>query len=121
MAKNQLTPEQDLITRQFYKDVVISGNALVNSPAHKRQLRAIVLELLNYDQLPNGSFVEKGKNITYTFGKEADYSKFPDEWEEDEKRAKEAVANNGDSSSSSSTSQSAKSAKVREAVLPEKV
>lgn len=88
MAKNNLTPEQDLLTRRFYVEVAERSGLIPDSAVAMRTLRAILLELLNYDQLPNGNFVEKGKARTVKFGQSLD---LPNEWPADTRRAEDAV------------------------------
>ncbi len=127
MAKNVLTPEQDLLTRQFYVEIAQVTEALLpNTPAFGRQLRSILLLLLNYDLLPNGVFVTKGTTVTKKLGSE-DYSAYPDEWVTDLGRALADVeinkheANNNTDTSEASTSEPSKNTEVRETVLPKDV
>ena len=69
MAKNNLTPEQDLLTRRFYVEVAEKAEALLpDAPVNARNLRATLLMLLNYIQLPSGAFVEAGTDINRAFG-----------------------------------------------------
>lgn len=83
MAKNNLTTEQDILTRRFYKEVAERCEAqFPNTPAHARQLRALVLDMLGYQVLSNGARVCKTKEVSYGFGN-PDLSKFPDEWNTD--------------------------------------
>jgi hypothetical protein len=83
MAKNNLTPEQDLLVREFFVEVAEKFESLQpDAGAYGRQLRAICLLLLNYDQLPNGSFVTKGTPIAREYGTR-DYDDYPDEWQAD--------------------------------------
>lgn len=89
MAQNNLTPEQDLLTRKFFK-LVQESKYLGSSPAHRRQLLAILLEALNYDQIGPNTFVQKGAALAVPFGRKAEEI-YADEWEEDEERARAAL------------------------------
>ena len=127
MAKNVLTPEQDLLTRQFYVEVAQKAEALLpNTPAFGRQLRAILLLLLNYDLLPSGAFVTKGTKVKKAFGS-TDYSAYKDEWATDlgvalaDVEINKNEANNNTDPSEASTRESSEDTKVRETVLPEDV
>ncbi len=83
MAKNNLTAEQDLLVREFFVEVAEKFESLQpDAGSYGRQLRAICLLLLNYDQLPNGAFITKGTVVSRTFGSD-DYSAYPDEWQVD--------------------------------------
>jgi len=123
MAKNEMKPYQDLLTRRFFKEVALDAEALMpGAPASARQLRALCLFLLNYDQLPNGAFVEKGTNVSYPFGN-ADYNKYKDEWEDDLAATKEKLneTDNDKDTVEASTSESTEGTEVRTSVLPEDV
>ena len=118
MAQNNLTPQQDLVTREFYTTVASDDGLLPSAAAHARQLRAICLALLNYIQLPNGAFIQADTKVQIGFGSN-DYSAYPNEWEADERRSNEAIMRESDTAPST-RSQTAYS-KVREAVLPKDV
>ena len=118
MAQNKLDPVSDLATRTFFKVVAYNPQYLKDSPAHRRQMLAILLEALNYQQLPNGAFVSKDTNIAIPFGS-SDWSAYEDEWDADTERAYEAI-NIKDTTEAGASSES-ESAEVREAVLPEDV
>ncbi len=118
MALNNLTPEQDIATREFYDIVAAAPSYLQDSPAHRRQLIAILLEALNYNQLPNGAFVSKDTNVQVAFGSK-DYSQYPDEWDADKERAVASI--NSKDTAKASTSSKTKNTKVREAVLSKDV
>jgi len=118
MAKNQLSARQDLITREFFQEVATQGNTLNGSPAHKRQLIAILLEMLDYDILPNGAFIKKGTKVQMEYGSK-DYSAYPNEWDTDEERSREAIKDQDTPETSASVK--AESAPVREGILPEDV
>ncbi len=120
MATNNLTPEQDLLTREFFEQVAIRDEFLPNDPAIKRSVVAGLLTALNYDWLPNGHFIEKGANLQYRFGSSSpDYDAYDDEWEDDKRRAEDAIANYTEDTPPTRTSKSTESAKVREAILSE--
>ena len=124
MAKNSLTPEQDLITREFFLLVADKAEGLLpGAPAYGRQLRAICLLLLNYDVNPTGGFMEKGSVITRTFHGN-DYGDIVDEWPADAARAQarfDNEATDNTDTSEASTSESSEDTEVREAVLPQDV
>ena len=87
MAKNNLTPEQDLLARAFYEQIGLNAEAfLPNHPATARQLRAIVLDMLGYIQLPTGARVAKETEIKGRFGTNI-YEGYEDEWEADKAKA----------------------------------
>ena len=95
MANNTLTPDQDVQTREFFINVAEQTEALLpNSPASGRTLRGILLQLLNYDQLPSGAFITAGTPVTRSLGDNT-YSEYPCEWEEDYQRAIEELDNEG--------------------------
>jgi hypothetical protein len=113
VAKNALTPEQDILVRRFYVEVAeVAEGLLPDSPASARTLRGVLLQLLNYDQLPSGAFIEKGKDISIPYGS-TDYSAYPCEWEKDFEKA---INNLG--SDQTSTSEPAPNTTLWEAVLP---
>ncbi len=127
MAKNVLTPEQDIATRNFYTLVASKAESLLPSqPAFGRQLRAILLLLLNYNLLPGGIFVSKDIKIDVPFGSN-DYSQYKDEWAADMGKALAEVeinrheGSNDTDTSEASTSESSEGPKVRETLLREDV
>lgn len=127
MAKNNLTPEEDLLTREFYATIAARGDQFFSgSPASARQLRAILLLLLNYDQLPNGTFVTRGTKIDVPFGSN-DYSKYKDEWMEDLAKSLAAVeiskneANKDNDTSKARASEPSEDTEVGETILREDV
>ena len=118
MAKNNMTPEQDIITREFFTAVVQDTNLFPQNPAMQRSLYSYVLHLLNYD-LIDGAYVEKGKTTSRRYGEAATVTC---EWNADTRRAQEAL--NEDSGSGEDEADSSKSStdtEVREAVLREDV
>ena len=100
---------------------------LPDAPVFARQLRAICLLLLNYQQLPNGTFVDKSLEIKLPYGS-SDYSAYPDEWAADFDAALSAIALGVGNETSddidtgeASTSESPSNTTLREAVLPKDV
>jgi hypothetical protein len=91
MATNNLTPEQDILARRFFLEVAQEPGLVPNSPPLEQQLRAILLAILNYQQLPNGNFVKRGTEIILPFGS-SDYSAYPCEWAADYQRAVDALS-----------------------------
>lgn len=87
MAKNELTPHQDVLTREFLVDVVMAENSLSNHPSLKRQLIGLCYELLNYQRLQDGRFISKDKKITHLLGQAPSKEEFPDEWAKDYQNA----------------------------------
>ena len=87
MAKNELTPLQDVATREFLLDVALAENVFGNHPSLKRQLIGLLYELLNYQRLTDGRFVSKDKKITYKLGGSPSHEEFPDEWAKDYENA----------------------------------
>jgi hypothetical protein len=118
MAVNKLYPTSDLATRDFFRTVANDDQYLKDSPAHRRQLLAILLEALNYVQLPNGAFVSRDANIAIPFGS-SDYSEYEDEWEADTEAAYAAI--DLEDTTEASASSEASDTEVREAVLSEDV
>ena len=96
MAKNNLTPQQDLITRQFLTEVATAENILPDTPGLRRQLYAILLTMLNYDRLTDGRFITKGKKVTYPYMGMPSLEEYPDEWEADYVRTLKALKIYGD-------------------------
>lgn len=128
MAKNNLTPLQDLLVREFYVDVAVEAEKLLpGAPAFARQLRSICLLLLNYDQIGSGVFVTKGTEIKVPYGS-SDFTAYPDEWAVDFDTALTAISiGEGNETSDdtdkgeASTSEPSEDSTVREAVLPKDV
>jgi len=118
VAENNLTPKDDLATRDFLLTVVNNESYLADLPASRRDLISTLLMALNYDWLPNGSFVRKGQNIVMRFG-QSDYSAYPDEWPADKEKAIEAL--NSKDTVEASASEPSADTEVRKAVLSEDV
>ena len=122
MAKNDLTPSQDIVTREFFVRVALAPNALPANKALKRQLSAICLELLNYNRLSDGRFISKDKEISMAYGTQPNLEDYPDEWDEDYEAAlqgleAEAAASKGQSRDQAYSGKSAKDTKVWKTLL----
>lgn len=91
MAKNDLTPLQDVTTREFLVEVALAENVLDNNPATKRRLLNTLYQLLNYQRLRDGRFVSKDAKLTYKLGGEVSMKDYPDEWSSDYARAIDAL------------------------------
>lgn len=125
MATNDLTPEQDLLVRRFYKEIAIRlEQMLPSTPVSGRTTRRTCLDLLNYDIIGSGAYIKKGSQITIEYGSQ-DYSKYPDEWPADEARALKAIEEAGNetsddpNTSEASPSESTESTEVRKTLLRE--
>lgn len=121
MAKNKLTPQQDIITRQFFQLVTQRAE---HDPDELRTAQTICMNLLNYECTPDGRFVERDSRDFYPFG-DKPVNDGPCEWLDDYKVAlkqggKDARLNTRDSFAPNSGEQS-KDTEIREAVLREDV
>jgi len=118
MADNNLTPEQEILTREFYQNIASDKSLFADDPVGHRNMMRIILTLLNYDYV-DGAYITKGTKLTrYLTGK----SNVTCEWEEDTLAALEAL--NGDNSSSTDQTDSSEppeDSEIREAVLREDV
>ena len=83
MAKNSLTPLQDVATREFLINVALAENVFNNHPTSKKRLIGMLYELLNYQRLPDGRFISKDKKIKYLLGGGVSPTEYPDEWDAD--------------------------------------
>lgn len=92
MAKNELTPTQDITTREFLMEVALAENVLNNDPSYKKQLIRILYDMLGYQRLIDGRFIDKSKKITYLLGGIISREKYPCEWDKDYKRALKLAA-----------------------------
>ena len=95
MAKHDLTPLQDVTTREFLTQVALAENTLPDTPGLKKQLTAICYQLLNYDRLSDGRFITKGTKVKMPFGDMPSLETYPDEWPEDYDRALTALDEQG--------------------------
>ena len=118
MSMNNLTPEQDIETRAFFKMIRQDEVILSNSPAIRNSLIKGLLDMLNYIWLPNGVFVAQGTKIVQEFGKR-DYSAYPDEWAADEERAYAAI--NSQITDEASSSSESPYTEIRKALLSKDV
>jgi hypothetical protein len=128
MAKNNLTPEQDYITRQFYANVAANPDLFPQDPVGQRNMIGVLLRLLNYT-IVNGKFVEIGTVTSKTLGGTVEVTC---EWDDDMRRAIDALdstelegaineASNSTSTSEADSSVEAEDSEVRETLLREDV
>ena len=123
MAKNKLTPQQDIVTRQFFVLVAQGAN---HDESELKRLREICLNLLNYECTTDGRFIaQQAAPRTRPWGSGPEAVGGACEWLDDFKPAikqggKDARTNNQDSFTPRS-SKSAKNPKVFQAVLPKDV
>jgi hypothetical protein len=87
MARNELTPEQDVTTREFLVEVALAENAFSEHPALKRTLIGYCYKLLGYQRLPDGRFISEDINVKYKLGGTISFANYPDEWEKDYQNA----------------------------------
>lgn len=124
MANNTLPADLDLLTREFYESVALKAESFIpDQSGSARQLRAIILDMLGYRQLPSGARIAKDIKITRPLN-DASFSGFKDEWAADTTRALEALENednNDKDTVEASSSEQAEGTEVRETVLPEDV
>jgi len=118
MAKNRMTPEQDLLTRQFFAEVSQDPSLFPDTPVTQRDLIRTLLYLLNY-QVIDGKFVEKSKSVKRPYMGTAQVDC---EWDADVRRAEEAL-NEGNSGSQdeADSGEPSTDTEVREAVLRQDV
>lgn len=116
MATNGLTPEQDLLTRAFYTEVLSDETLLLDNPVVRGKGFALCRLLLNYDVI-DGCHVAADVQRTHKFGVPIEVV---DEWADDTRRAHDA-ANKDTSTRKAGRRKSTKSTPVRKAVLPEDV
>lgn len=93
MAENSLTPEQDVLTRAFWQKVANDPDIFPTEQVSARRLRRLILDLLNYDVLPNGAFIQRGSKVQVKLG-DTTYSNYPCQWERDTRRAMTLTAIN---------------------------
>lgn len=118
MAKNRMTPEQDILTREFYSTVATDPKLFPDSPIDQRSLAGILLRLLNYTVI-DGKFCSPERVSTRKYGEPVQVTC---EWDEDTRRALEALnEGNSGSENKADSGKSAKDSEVREAVLREDV
>lgn len=126
MASNNLTPEQDLLTREFYTQVAMKNDLFPSDPVGQRNLMACLIRLLGYVVVDN-KFVDpaKVKNLKRSIGSP---SNVVDEWHTDTQKLIEALeekefneATNSNSSNKADSGESSKDSEIREAVLREDV
>ena len=110
---NELTPEQELQVRVFYDEIASQAEKFMpNNTGQARTLRAILLDILGYKQMPNGALVSVDRKVSVQLGNDM-YKDIKDEWQADYNRLKDSLE--------ASTSKQSKSTKVRKSVFPEDV
>jgi len=121
MAKNNLTPQQDVATRQFYVLVALK----LGEQASSRALKQMCLDLLNYDLTQDGRFIEKDAGRSYRWGTKPEDIGGPCEWVDDYKRAIKQggknASNNHKDTFTPGGSEPTTGAKTRKALLREDV
>jgi len=118
MASNQMTPEQDVLTREFLQQVVFDRGLMTRAGVSGRTLQGACLELLNY-VIIDGKYVDKAlvKNRPFYGQLELDC-----EWEQDTRRSMEALdESNSSGEDEANSSEPSTDTEVREAVLREDV
>lgn len=126
MAKNDLTPLQDVITREFLVEVALAENTLPANPAMKKSLIGTCYNLLNYDRLGDGRFITKGTKIKMSFGLQPSTEDYPDEWNEDYQAAlqaleEESASTDGADSNKANRRFPSKDSKVRKTIFSKDV
>lgn len=118
MADNNMTPEQDLITRDFYTKVLSDESLFTGDPVGRRQSLGLCRRLLGY-MIVGGVHVspEVASGVVVKLGETPDVQ---DEWADDTRRAQDE-ANQSEGTNEADSSVEAESAEVREAVLSEDV
>jgi len=120
MANNSMTPEQDLITREFFQKVANDASLFPEDPVGQRNMNQVIMRLLGYVYV-NGCYVSPDKVKTRAIGAAPDVTC---EWTEDTLRAQEALSDeedNGTSTGEADSSEPTTDTEVRETVLREDV
>lgn len=119
MSKNSMTPEQDLLTREFYSTVACDANLFPQDPVGQRNMIQCLLRLLNY-QVIDGKYITPGKVLSKTLGGKVNVDC---EWDADTQRTLEALngSNNDTSTPETNSGESSTYSKIRKAVLREDV
>lgn len=120
MAQNNLTPEQDLLTREFFQKVSNDKSLFPDDPVGQRNMNQCILRLLNYDYI-NGAYITKGQTLSRSL---TGSTPVECEWMADTVKAQKEYSGNEDSGSSKDKADSGKptkNTKVRKAVLREDV
>jgi hypothetical protein len=87
MAKNNLTPEQDIAVREFFAKVAIVTDILPGNPADMVTVRNVCMSLLNYTITPDGRFIAKDSKRSFKYGTKVEEVGGPCEWEADYRKA----------------------------------
>ena len=115
---NNLKPEQDLLVRQFFVDVVQDDSVFPDAKSNQRALTTICLGLLNY-VVVDGKFVSPENLKSTTYGQKVEYE---DEWIKDTKAVQERMhADTSDDPAETDSGEQTESSEVRETVLREDV
>jgi len=125
MSINKLTPAQDMATRNFYTKVLDDETLFPEDPVNRIHAIGICRRLLNY-VVVDGKHVDPDKVPPKKLHQTVEIE---DEWMADALRAQAALydvevtdeKNKAPNTRKANSSKSAKSAKVRKAVLPEDV
>lgn len=122
MAKNNLTPEQDLITRAFFQEVLSDDRLFADTSVGRNKARALCLNLLNYAMI-HGKFVEfkRASKLTHSLGRQPEAEC---EWNEDTKRTVKEFTRasaSGEDSSKANSSKSPEGAALWKAIFPKDV
>ena len=102
-----LTPEQVLAAQDMFTMIREDALILHDSPAHRRQILAILLEMLDYEEIEVGFFIPRGLARSYTFGEKIDTSKFVNQWDVDRRRVLNDVAAKAEDTDRASTGEPA--------------
>jgi len=114
VAKNNLTPEQDLITRRFFTAVL--QDVKTDDPVGGRRASGYCLKLLGYANV-HGKFVSVDKldGLTYTMGGDLNAEC---EWEDDTRKVENEVkSNKGSNKDKANRSKSSKDTALWKAVF----
>lgn len=89
-----MTPKQVLDTQRFFEEVRDDETILATSPAHRRQLMAILLEILAYDEIAPGFYIKKGTVLQRKYGEPVSLDGLENQWDIDRKEALAALDTN---------------------------
>jgi hypothetical protein len=124
MAQNNLTPEQDIIVREFFAKVALVPDILEGNPADMITVRNVCLILLNYELTQDGRFIERKSVRTARWGTAPENMGGACEWEDDYRSATRSATDEPikiESPVETSTSKPSTYSKIRKAIFPEDV
>lgn len=75
LTKNSLTPEQDLLCREFYQKIVCNDNHWVSLGKTQGVVGSAILQLLGYSTAC-GVIVPAGTSLKFTYGTSPDTSEY---------------------------------------------